>query len=355
MKKILENLISFETVSNDKEVNKKALEYVKKEISNIPLHIKKEKSNGFHSLVLTTKKTKKPKILLQSHIDVVPAEKELFRLKEKDGKYYGRGVYDMKFAIYCYLRLLKELKSNLSNFDLGIMITSDEELGGFNGVGYLLKKGYGADFAFLPDGRTDWEIEEGAKGFIHLLVKSEGEEAHASRPWEGENAIEKLNYFLQKAKKEFPKKGKYYTTFNIGKIEGGLAGNQVPGKAQALVDIRFIPETSKDEVLKKLNKIKPKGITLKEVISSPSFKVNINNYYFNKFSEIAGEKYDIKRRTAFSHGSSDARFFAQRKIPTLVVKPKGGGHHGPKEWIDKKDLERYYQVLKAFIKKTGKD
>jgi acetylornithine deacetylase/succinyl-diaminopimelate desuccinylase-like protein len=349
MKKILENLIKLKTVSEDKKVNRKALEYIEKEASNLPLHIKKEQSNGFKSLILTTKKTKKPKILLQAHIDVVPGKEDLFTLKEKDGKYYGRGVYDMKFAIYCYLRLLKELNNDLSNLDLGVMITSDEELGGFNGVGYLLEKGYGADFAFLPDGRSNWEIEEGAKGFIHLKVKATGKEAHASRPWEGENAIEKLNLFLREAKKIFPQKGGYYTTFNIGKIKGGLAGNQVPGFAEALVDIRFVPEKSKEEILRKLNKVKSERIRLKEVISSPSFRVDVNNHYFNKFSEIAEKRYKIKRRTAFSHGSSDARFFAAKKIPTLVVKPKGGGHHGPNESIDKKDLERYYQVLKEFI------
>ncbi|MGM0439125.1 MAG: M20 family metallopeptidase [Patescibacteria group bacterium] len=351
MKKILEKLIGFKTVSKDKKENKKALEYVEEELSDLQLYKKWEKSEDFSSLILTTKKTKKPKVFLQAHIDVVPGSEDLFSLKEKEGKYIGRGVYDMKFAIACYIKLLKELKDELSNLDLGVMITSDEELGGFNGVGSLVEKGYIGDFCFLPDGRTNWELEEGAKGVIHLKLKAQGKAAHASRPWQGKNAAERLLLFINDLKELYPDTDENYrTTATLTKIHSGKAGNQVPEFAEALVDIRFVPETNVEEVMKNIDSIKKDYIELEKVVTGPSFKWNVNNKYFKKFFQIAKDRYGRKRRTAFSHGSSDARFFASKKIPTLVVKPKGGGHHGPNEWISKEDLERYYQVLKEFVK-----
>ncbi len=51
--------------------------------------------------------------------------------------------------------------------DVGLMLTGDEEIGGFDSTGYLLDQGYGADIVILPDGgQTIHEIVLKEKGLM---------------------------------------------------------------------------------------------------------------------------------------------------------------------------------------------
>lgn len=266
----------------------------------------------------------------------------------------------MKFSLACYLRLLKELKMELKNLNLAVMITTDEEIGGENGVKHLLNKGYRSKVCFLPDGGQNWEIQKAAKGVLHLKIGAGGKSAHGSRPWLGVNAIDELMEFLGKIKNLFPKepcgdKDHFHSTVNIGRIEGGKAVNQIPDWAQALVDIRLIPE-DQIRIPKEIKKISHnfKQIKTEVLASGQSFKIDLDNPYLKLFTKIAES--ETKKKTVFitSHGSSDARYFAQRKIPVIATRPSGGGHHSENEWIDLKDLERFYRVLKRFVLAAGK-
>lgn len=114
---------------------------------------------------------------------------------------FGRGVYDMKMAAACYIRLFRELhkKDNLSNYNIGIMLVSDEEIGGSNGVGYLLNEGgVKGSIAFIPDGGFNWKIEEQAKGVLQLKLKSHTSFLPSIKNSKNgdENAISKLMYAL---------------------------------------------------------------------------------------------------------------------------------------------------------------
>lgn len=93
------------------------------------------------------------------NVDVVePNEPEQFQPQIKDGKLFGRGAYDMKFAVACYLNLLLELGSKLSEYNFGIMLVSDEELGGFHGTGKLVEQGWPSEFCFLPSWHFDHNL-----------------------------------------------------------------------------------------------------------------------------------------------------------------------------------------------------
>jgi acetylornithine deacetylase/succinyl-diaminopimelate desuccinylase-like protein len=286
----------------------------------------------------------------------------MFGLKIKDKKIFGRGVYDMKFAIACYLQLLKDLRQNLKKYNFGVMITTDEEIGGFNGTKKILENGYRGRLIFLPDGGGDWNFEEKAKGFLHLLIEAKGKSIHGSKPWDGENAIETIFEFLKEIKEKFPKEyckdnNHWHETINIGKIEGGRATNQVPDFARAWVDIRFPPEVNIKKIKSILslakNKFKNK-IKITELVFGAPHIVDKNNKAIKIFSKIALEKFNIRTNFVLSHGSSDARFFAQYKIPVILIKPRGGAHHSENEWLDKEDLYKFYIVLKEFVQQVTK-
>lgn len=357
---ILKKLISFETTPNNFQEKKNAIFWIKKRLSKFPLYFRYFEFSRHPSLVILTKKTKTPFVWLAGHIDVVPGSKGLFRSRIRGRKLIGRGAFDMKFAIACYLRLCEELNKELEKYNFGIMITSDEEIGGFYGTKKILEKGYSGKICFLPDGGSNWQFELQAKGILQLKVESLGKSVHSSRTWEGQNAIENLILFLADVKKIFSKipqniKNHWHPTLNIGKIEGGKAINQVPDFCQAFLDIRYPSNfniRSFEEELQKLKKIYPK-IKIKKFLTGNFYFIDPKNEYLKIFSQITKEKFKIKTGFSLSHGSSDGRFFFQKKIPTILIKPKGGNHHADNEWIDIRDLERFYEVLLSFVKKVS--
>lgn len=352
----LSTLVAFNTVTSNQEGSAQALSWVQTQLSPLGLHFKSYQFKGYHSLVMTTQETKTPKIMLVAHIDVVAAPDALFHPVIKNNKMFGRGVYDMKMAIACYIQLMNDLKDNLKNYNIGIMLTSDEEIGGINGVQSLLKEGYLADVAFLPDGGFDWNFEEKAKGVLHLKVASHGKSAHGSRPWLGKNAIQQLMDVLQDIQKGFDKQksqdGDYYPTANIGKIQGGTVINQVPDSAEALIDIRFPP--SSGDVVKIYTDIQDivnqhPGVSLERIAEGLPHQEDLSGRYFQSFRLLAKQLYGIEVGSTSAHGSSDARFFGEKKIPVLIIAPKGGEIHADDEWIDLDDLTRFYEVMKAWI------
>jgi len=117
---------------------------------------------------LTTEKTKHPEMFLVAHIDVVPGHDSLFTLKKEGDSIFGRGAFDMKFAIATYICVLKEIYQQKKKLpSIGLMFTSEEEIEGNNGAGfYSKKKGYSCNLAFLPDGGDNWHIVEEEKEFL---------------------------------------------------------------------------------------------------------------------------------------------------------------------------------------------
>jgi acetylornithine deacetylase/succinyl-diaminopimelate desuccinylase-like protein len=360
MLKILRKLVSFESTPQNLKEKKRGIFWILNFLKKFPLKLKYFEFSGHPSLVALTQ-SKEPKIFLAAHLDVVPASSNLFNLKIKNGKIFGRGVFDMKFAIACYLKLVEELKNDLKKINLGIMITSDEETGGFFGIKKLIEKGFKSKVVFLPDGGSNWKIVKEAKGAWHLKVKFFGKSAHGSRPWEGKGANEKLIEFLKEFKKFFPKepckiKNHWHRTLTIGKIEGGKATNQVSDFAQAFLDIRFLNEDERKKIKTKLNELKKEfRFKIEEIALAQSYQIDLENKYVKTFLEILKEKLKVKPNFSFSYGSSDARFFLEKKIPVILVRPEGGGHHSEKEWIKIEGLEKFYSVLKEFVIKLSKE
>jgi len=137
-------------------------------------------------------------LLLMSHIDVVNATDPLFEPFEKNGRLYGRGAIDDKYAAALSMILLKNLiESNRrrglddSTVTLGILITGDEEVGGYHGARSALG-GITCDFCIALDGGRVDKIVVKEKGILRLKVVATGKTAHGARPWQGENASERL-------------------------------------------------------------------------------------------------------------------------------------------------------------------
>jgi len=110
---VLKKLIRFKTVSSNHKENEACLRWVQAQIKRLPVLAKIIRSHSFTSLVITTQQTKAPALWLAAHIDVVPGSPEVFIPKKQGNRLYGRGAFDMKFAVSCYIKLLKELGRDL--------------------------------------------------------------------------------------------------------------------------------------------------------------------------------------------------------------------------------------------------
>jgi acetylornithine deacetylase/succinyl-diaminopimelate desuccinylase-like protein len=137
---------------------------------------------------------------------------------------------------------------------------------------------------------------------------------------------------------------------NVGKISGGEAVNQVADYAEAMLDIRFVSKENEADILNLAKQVASKSgkIEIEKIISAFPMNTDENNNYVKKFKQIAKQK-GIKIKSTFTHGSSDARFFSENRIPVIVLRPKGGGHHSEEEWIELESLKKFYEVLKDFV------
>lgn len=358
----LKKLITKRTITGHNAEISSAYDWVEKELAELPLYFKRHEHNGVPSLVITTKKDQKnPKLWLCAHMDVVPGSEHVWTPREENGRLYGRGSWDMKFAIASYMEILKDLGDSLSEYDLGVIIPGDEETGGFNGVKKLLTEdGYRGEAVFLPDGGGTWQFEEAAKGMWAFELVAIGKSVHSSRPWEGDSATKTMSHVLSElyaVAEDFwlDTPEHWHLTCNVGLMSGGRATNQVADEAQVTVDIRSTSEDERKQFEERINSILTKypTVTRTDKWNESSYGISRDFLLSQSFARIAKEKQAIECGWTKSHGSSDARHFAQFGIPSVLIWPVAGGAHSEEEWIDIADFARFHEVTKEWVKEVA--
>ena len=265
--------------------------------------------------------TRKP-ILLAAHLDVVEAKREdwsvdPFKLLEKDGYFYGRGVWDDKFLASAFVANLIRYKQEgfRPDRDLIVALETDEEIGDANvmGMQWLLKNHRSlidAEFALNEGGYVGmandkpvlntFQTSEKVSMSYRLEVKNAG--GHSSLPPK-DNAIYRLAdglarlarfdfpfqlnettraYFERTAGLVDPQVGadmrsiaspnpepaaierlsrtvrynvQMRTTCVATLLEAGQAINALPQTARASVNCRILPGTPAEEVQKTLLRV----------------------------------------------------------------------------------------------------
>lgn len=353
---ILRDLVAMPTVSGNYDSLHAALDYVEEFLAPYELHVKRLVWNGVESLVATTRDTKTPLVMFGAHMDVVPAPEEQFHLQKKDSKYFGRGVQDMKGAIAAFLSVIAELGNDLPNYDLGLMITTDEEVGGYNGTARLVRAGYVPQVLILPDGGNNWDLEKFAKGIWHFNLEANGTSAHASRPWEGDNAIDKLLTAMHGIRALFPTEPSSATnTINFGNIHGGEAINQIAAQVSVGIDMRFVNPAEQKRIMTAVAQItKAQGLQLSSVAKAHPLVNDTNNRYLKLYAQTTKEVIGKTPSWIISNGASDARFFANKDTVCIVSYPPGGNFHGNNEWIAQESLGQMHDLFMTYLQKVSK-
>jgi succinyl-diaminopimelate desuccinylase len=289
-------------------------------------------------------------VLLMSHIDVVDAPDRLFEPVEKNGKLYGRGSIDDKYAAALsmilfrgHLRRAREEGRAQKDLPLGILITGDEEAGGHRGAREALKT-IRTDFCIALDGGNLRKIVTKEKGVLQLKLISRGKAAHGSRPWLGENAIEKLFEDYQSLKGFFAEEAPehWHKTINFGIIHAGKSANQVPDLAEAVFDIRYTENDDVDALVEQMrNTIKGELVV---EMKEPLFTGG-ESAYLKLLLDIAKDT-----ALGFEHGASDARFLKEHGVPGIVWGADGDvSAHAYDEHLNLESCYDLYKILDAFV------
>ena len=347
---LTKSLIEFHTTADDHLALKSCAHFLTNFFSGIPFSVQQMEHKGIPSLVFTAKGVKKPKVFLNAHFDVVGSDGDHFKPSVDKGRLYGRGSYDMKAALAVMCCLMRDLaKKNPIEDNVGLMLVGDEETGGFNGSKYLLEQGYKPQCVVIGE-PTNLDIEYRAKGVLWLKISSQGRSAHSAYPWKGDNAIVKLLDVLAKVRKAFPipKEEAWTTTCNIGKISGGDVANKVPDHAEAILDLRYVPEEDPKECYEHVRRL-GEDFELEVLAEEPPVVADPKDVYAQKLKSAAETVLGREVRFVSGHGASDGRFFAAQGVSALVMGPIGGGQHARDEWVNVDSLGRYYEILEKFI------
>jgi succinyl-diaminopimelate desuccinylase len=347
MNDILKSLISFPTITADLKANFDCLSWCRQTLKSQQIDSCLEEKFGRPILVWGAP-LDKCETLICSHVDVVPAPKNLFDAKEDTTTISGRGSADNKSSVAIMLSLPKELIALAKQKNITFALVTDEETGG-NSTRLMinsLKKQLKSAIFMEP---TNLTLENQAKGIIQIKITASGKSAHGSRPWTGKNAITNLSLKLSEFLKyhPIPTSETYATTYNFSQISGGTAINQIPSSCELWIDIRFNPQDNPKSIISEIkDQFRPCKVEVIK-LESPIFTSPQNKLIETLSSCLA--KVNIKPRLTFDHASSDARHCTALKIPAVVFGPTGSNLHQDNEYVITSSLSKTYAVIASFI------
>ena len=321
----------------------------------------------------------KETLVIYAHLDVVPAEgswdTDPFLLTQKNGRVYGRGVSDCKGSIAALIAALKALlkdetaRTNLK-YNLSVLLTTDEEVGGYSGLCYLTDLGQvKGDYMLCMDGFSD-DVVIGSNGIITWEVAVRGKSAHSGSSFMGVNAIEKsiavmeelmkLKKVIQSRKSSIPAssalealgKKNLIPILNITMINGGIKENIVPDKCVLRGDRRVIPDESMEEAMAEIERtLKPLDVEfdLRFFPGYPPMHVNPDHKWVAEVRESVQKGMGFLPRLSGAQGSLDQAYATEKtRIPTCVYgvgRQLESNIHGLNENARITDLEGFCRFL----------
>ncbi len=309
----------------------------------------------------------RPRVLLGLHLDTVPAgdgwETDPFEpFLDEEGRIVGRGAMDDKGPLAACMLTARYVKEHEADFpgQLVLVAAADEEAGSELGMKYLLEEcGLEADVAIVPDaGFSMQRIDVGEKGVLFLKLTATGRQAHGSEPERGASALWPAIDFVSQLRSWRPPTTEtdLFTppTVNLGAIHAGTVPNMVPGRCEALIDVRYLPGTDGESLLAQLRdrlagvEAGAKGVTMElEVMSHqlPSL-VEANHPLVRRIEERTEEVTGVRPKRFGMSGATVAKFMVLAGIPAagFVCGPEGVPHMAG-EWMPLGELAQFARIM----------
>jgi acetylornithine deacetylase/succinyl-diaminopimelate desuccinylase-like protein len=355
-------------------------------------------------------------LLLLHHMDVVAPgpgwSVPPFAGVIRDGSLWGRGTLDDKGLGICGLAALVDLKRRRVPLDRDVLYVAvaDEENGGGQGTAWLLATHpeifAGVEGVIGEGGRNQygdrliwWGIEVAQKRPLWLRVSAHGRGGHASSlnvQSANHQLIEGLarllalpahwrvtapvrDYLLAIAPlhnktwqpllthiddfigDQGPKKALFpgmdtlfVDSVQVTALTAGERINVIPADAQALIDIRLLPDTDGAAFLAAVRKALGTQLTVEVLMTAPPAPTSpAAGRLYESFQQILGR--EAKVVPTLDPGTTDSRYFRERHIPAYGLAPfalgpaDSGGIHGVDEHLPLAELTRGIERMRRIV------
>ena len=378
--KITKDLISLDTSVPPGSNYENAIDYLlplfqdvgfKSQKIKIP-DIEAEGRTGRFALVAHRRNPGKTRLIFYSHIDVVPAEGwAAFQPRVENGRLYGRGAADMKGGLVALLLGLDKIKDKTVNYDISVMVTTDEEYSQASQLRYLaqfLQPVSGAN-VFSLDSNFGF-VSIANLGLLQMDVVVKGKSVHSGLAHLGVNAVEEavslMNALLKLKNKVVQRKSRVEVSsdtglsymegrLNINMVRGGIKSNIVPDECLITIDRRLIPEENiaeaEEEIMYVLRSVPGVDWEIKKVLKIPTVPPSRGSIV-DKLSGIIkgvtgktgqyGEmgSGDLSAVVALDWGGQDFGLGVIRTECNI---------HGKEEYVYIKDIEDVAEVISRFL------
>lgn len=314
--------------------------------------VERFESNGKPSALVYRGPTRRHfPVILNGHLDVVPAEPAQFMPRLEGDRLYARGAHDMKVAALVEALVFREVDGPVA-----LQLVTDEEVGGRDGTLHQLEQGVRADFVVIGE-QSGLRLVTESKGLFTARLRATGRGGHSAYPWLADNALNKVARSVDNvlAKYPVPSEEAWRTTVNVARMStSNTAYNQVPADAEAWLDVRFPPQDTDlngrttDQIADYLQAFCEPGVIASVEYVDPPHKADNDSPRVRALQQAArdqGYEADFLRK----HGAADGRFYYQRGIDAVIFGIGGDGLHGPAEYVDITTIQPYYQALKQFL------
>lgn len=302
-----------------------------------------------------------PELLLNGHVDVVDAENDEFTPREVDGNILGRGAGDMKGHVAAMLVALKQFhQKHPTNQNLGLLLTTDEEVGGFKGARHVLEQGLRPQRVFTPDAAVNFDIVRSQKAPHHFHIRSLGRGGHASQAFKLDNPIHKILKVYEQMRSKYAvatPELPWASTFEMTVLDSkNTSANRISDQAEAwfswrwplehfsfaegVTDLQALCEENGCEIL-------PDGHGMGEGFLSDTESAFVQEWK-GIIEGILGQEVGF----TVEHGASDARHFFAYQIPVLVTSGITGNFHTKNEWIKAESLIQLSKAVYLLLEKN---
>ena len=93
------------------------------------------------------------------------------------------------------------------------------------------------------------------------------------------------------------------------------------------------------------------NIEIKTILEGPVFKTNLNNQDIKKYLKVCKKILNKEIDIISCESTSDAVYFSEHKIPTIIMNPDGYYPHCENEYVNKESLVTLYNIYYEFIQK----
>jgi len=305
-------------------------------------------------------------VVLSGHTDVVPVDgqpwtSDPFTLARRDGRFYGRGVADMKAFLALALAAAPELAARPLRRPAVLAFSYDEEVGclGAPSMIRVLAEESPRPALVIVGEPTGMQAVSGHKGIATFRVTVTGKEAHSSLTHLGASAVMaaarlmgvlvELSEALERGADPASPFTPAWPTLTIGQVSGGTAVNILARECVFVFDLRCPPGVDALQTLAPFFRAaEAMDAELKARFPEAGVTVATRSNTPPLAPETSGEAERLARRLAGDNGparvvayAAEAGQFQGAGFSTVICGPGSIEQaHQPDEYLEVAQLER---------------